>query len=420
MYCYDLIGGGSVNLEEHYWIKNSTQVWQHIGQWSESSGDLDISKPNIWERRSDLRNVTLKDVLLNYHPLVFAKVDQATGSIVGIDGFIGQIWDILEEQLNFSTIHYLQKDGDFGAPDEDGNWNGIVRDLIDGLADVTTSTLAFTEERRKVIGMSLAIEVDKVTLLKKHHTGKQINTWAFIQIFMIPAWIGVIVTVVCLSLGLIILEAASGVKLKGNPDQKRFSMLGALSYTCGVLVQRGYDEISTPTIPSKLLWMTSGLSLFFIFAYYNAVLTTAMTEQSTPHHLKTFSDAVDLDFDVFAFSGGAEETLLKNSPPGSPLKTIWENKMKSNPESLIPWDTPLEDIKERLLSKDRIAMFGYFANNPRYSTDSETFEIMDLTDAILSQWGLAYPKDSELIPLFDYHLTKLRQLGILYKANQDW
>ena len=58
--------------------------------------------------------------------------------------------------LNFTVSHVQPEDGFYGASywDEATNttvWNGVVRMVMDGQADMTTSGLAVSKEREEVM-----------------------------------------------------------------------------------------------------------------------------------------------------------------------------------------------------------------------------------------------------------------------------
>ena len=57
--------------------------------------------------------------------------------LTGNDRYEGFCVDILKEIAQIVGFKYsikLVADGKYGAPDDDGNWNGMVRELVEGVS----------------------------------------------------------------------------------------------------------------------------------------------------------------------------------------------------------------------------------------------------------------------------------------------
>lgn len=83
--------------------------------------------------------VTILSILLNVHrqepPYVMMK--RSESPLSGNDRYEGFCVDILKEIAEIVGFKYTIKlvgDGKYGAPDDEGNWNGMVRELIDGVS----------------------------------------------------------------------------------------------------------------------------------------------------------------------------------------------------------------------------------------------------------------------------------------------
>ena len=79
------------------------------------------------------------------------------------DEWLGMIPDIvnsLARQLNFTYSIALSRDGQWGSVNKDGDWSGIIRDIIDGEADIAAALLAVTKTRSEVIDFMLPFYPD--------------------------------------------------------------------------------------------------------------------------------------------------------------------------------------------------------------------------------------------------------------------
>ena len=115
---------------------------------------LHIGMPRIFllERRSNLSGVTLVNVAHSTKPMFyFPGKFSKNGS--GLTGINAEVIAALQQRLQFQLVHLTPRDGYFAYRDPGGNWHGIIRDLIDGVADMSlaslTATLERSEERRQ-------------------------------------------------------------------------------------------------------------------------------------------------------------------------------------------------------------------------------------------------------------------------------
>jgi ABC-type amino acid transport substrate-binding protein len=66
-------------------------------------------------------------------------------------GFNKDLLDLIAGYLGFTYTITVQPGNNGGVKQADGTWNGVVRTLIDGKADVAATDLALTEDREAVI-----------------------------------------------------------------------------------------------------------------------------------------------------------------------------------------------------------------------------------------------------------------------------
>ena len=153
--------------------------WQTVGSVLESKTSL---LRDFWNKeiKPSLKN-TIRVVLIEEEPLLskeavgkdqkcilthsctefvnFSKNKSNPYSVKPVKfccrGFLINVLHWLERDLNVRADVYLVKDGKFGAYDQQtGQWNGMVKDLIDGEADMALTSLTISESRAKVVDFS--------------------------------------------------------------------------------------------------------------------------------------------------------------------------------------------------------------------------------------------------------------------------
>ena len=75
-----------------------------------------------------------------------------------IYGFDIEVLAYLENYLNFSTDLVWERDNDFGNIKDDGSWSGLIRMLMEGEVDFSTSLLTRTSLRSEFVDFSDVIE----------------------------------------------------------------------------------------------------------------------------------------------------------------------------------------------------------------------------------------------------------------------
>nr|3U92_A Chain A, Glutamate receptor, ionotropic kainate 3 [Rattus norvegicus]3U92_B Chain B, Glutamate receptor, ionotropic kainate 3 [Rattus norvegicus]3U93_A Chain A, Glutamate receptor, ionotropic kainate 3 [Rattus norvegicus]3U93_B Chain B, Glutamate receptor, ionotropic kainate 3 [Rattus norvegicus]3U94_A Chain A, Glutamate receptor, ionotropic kainate 3 [Rattus norvegicus]3U94_B Chain B, Glutamate receptor, ionotropic kainate 3 [Rattus norvegicus]3U94_C Chain C, Glutamate receptor, ionotropi len=102
--------------------------------------------------------------------VMFRKSDR---TLYGNDRFEGYCIDLLKELahiLGFSYEIRLVEDGKYGAQDDKGQWNGMVKELIDHKADLAVAPLTITHVREKAIDFSKPFMTLGVSILYRKGT----------------------------------------------------------------------------------------------------------------------------------------------------------------------------------------------------------------------------------------------------------
>lgn len=97
-------------------------------------------------------------------------------------GFYVDLVIYLSEKLQFTYDIYEVEDKAWGAKGKNGDWNGIMRDLITHKADMAMTSLTITTERVDIIDFSVPFMETGIAILVSLRPGT-ISTTAFLSIF---------------------------------------------------------------------------------------------------------------------------------------------------------------------------------------------------------------------------------------------
>jgi len=112
--------------------------------------------------KADLEPQPLRIVTIENAP--FVTIDKESNK------FRGYLIDMLAELRKLQTFSYnltLVKDGKFGFELSDGQWNGLVGELVRGEADMALAPLTITKKRQNVIDFSLPYMQTGISMLHR-------------------------------------------------------------------------------------------------------------------------------------------------------------------------------------------------------------------------------------------------------------
>ena len=124
-------------------------IEQDIGVWNNLDG-LRLYEPNMWSRRGNLHGATVRATCIKFPILTPEFYRDSDGNIIGGRGFMIDMLEMLEKDVNMTASLSLTVDGKFGGKTKNGSFNGMVGMLMRNETDVVVATLTYTPVRHKV------------------------------------------------------------------------------------------------------------------------------------------------------------------------------------------------------------------------------------------------------------------------------
>ncbi|TKS75569.1 Glutamate receptor ionotropic, kainate 2 [Collichthys lucidus] len=159
--------------------------------WDGLTGRVLFNKTNGLRTDFDLDVISLKEEGLEKEEpyVMFKKSDKP---LYGNDRFEGYCIDLLRELSGILGFRYevrLVEDGKYGALDEGtGQWNGMVRELMDHKADLAVAPLAITYVREKVIDFSKPFMTLGISILYRKPNGTNPGVFSFLNPLSPDIW----------------------------------------------------------------------------------------------------------------------------------------------------------------------------------------------------------------------------------------
>ena len=338
----------STILKEMYALNGINRI-HTIGKWTRNTG-LSVNSSNIWERRTDLEGMLIRVATLNFPCLHELHYDKLERSIVGGSGMFLEPLNIFANKLNFTFELIASIDGQFGAMDDNGTWNGLIGMLENDQADIAGASLYTTVARGKVITFGKGIVEGLITLVSGAALETETNTWIYIDIFPHSAWYLCSAMVLSMSICFVVMNYSGLNYMHDNFDKEKFTIINGfgLSLTFFRLI---YYNVNISCLSTKILFFFSALSTYLLYAHYTAYLTAASTHVDKILPIHSFADVLKRGYQVSVTKNGIVHSYLRSSKPGTAMSKVYEKTVKNNPNALLPsW----ENVPEILASEKNL------------------------------------------------------------------
>ncbi|XP_030803974.1 glutamate receptor ionotropic, kainate 1 isoform X3 [Camarhynchus parvulus] len=182
---------------------------EKIGVWNSYSGlnMTDSNKDRSTNITDSLANRTLIVTTILEDPYVMYK--KSDKPLYGNDRFEGYCLDLLKELSNILGFIYevkLVSDGKYGAQNDKGEWNGMVKELIDHKADLAVAPLTITYVREKVIDFSKPFMTLGISILYRKPNGTNPGVFSFLNPLSPDIWMYVLLA--CLGVSCVLFVIA--------------------------------------------------------------------------------------------------------------------------------------------------------------------------------------------------------------------
>lgn len=275
-----------------------------------------------------------KVVTVHDPPFVFVKKsDQADHN--HFYGFTIDLLRKLAKELKFTYHLYEVPDGKYGAlekysnasSEDDGEWNGLIRELIDGKADIAVSAMTVTPKREKYVDFTHRYFDYSVALAMRSPKVNK-DMFAFLRPFSNDVWISILCAFIIIS---ILLYFTNRMHLKKNTSRRsqlanRFndsSLLGTIWFVYSAIVQQSSDMMLV-TLSAQIITGVWWFFILIVISSYTATLAAYLTVENLKKPINSFSEL-------------ARSELKDNFTYGTVRSTSFydylEEQASSNPQS---------------------------------------------------------------------------------------
>ncbi|ELW59449.1 Glutamate receptor, ionotropic kainate 1 [Tupaia chinensis] len=398
---------------------------EKIGIWNSNSGlnMTDSNKDKSNNITDSLANRTLIVTTILEEPYVmYRKSDKP---LYGNDRFEGYCLDLLKELSSILGFIYdvkLVPDGKYGAQNDKGEWNGMVKELIDHRADLAVAPLTITYVREKVIDFSKPFMTLGISILYRKPNGTNPGVFSFLNPLSPDIWMYVLLA--CLGVSCVLFVIARFTPYEWynphpcNPDsdvvENNFTLLNSFWFGVGALMQQG-SELMPKALSTRIV---GGIWWFFtliIISSYTANLAAFLTVERMESPIDSADDlAKQTKIEYGAVRDGSTMTFFKKSKI-STYEKMWAF-MSSRQQTALVKNS--DEGIQRVLTTDYALLMESTSIEYVTQRNCNLTQIGGLIDS--KGYGVGTPIGSPYRDKITIAILQLQEEGKLHMMKEKW
>ncbi|KAK2844863.1 hypothetical protein Q5P01_011522 [Channa striata] len=332
---------------------------EKVGKWSASGGlnITEVPKRKGMNITDSLANRSLIITTILEEPYVMLK--KSDKALVGNDRFEGFCIDLLKELANILGFTYeirLVPDGKYGSQDDKGQWNGMIRELIEHRADLAVAPLTITYMREKFIDFTKPFMSMGISILYRKPNATSNGFFSFLNPMTPDIWVYILLAYLGVSCVLFVIARFSPYEWYDahpcNPGsdvvENNFTLLNSFWFGVGSLMQQG-SELMPKALSTRII---GGIWWFFtliIISSYTANLAAFLTVERMDSPVDSADDiAKQTKIEYGVVKDGATMSFFKKSKV-STFEKMWAFMSSRPSTSLVK---SIEDGIQRVLKSD--------------------------------------------------------------------
>ncbi|XP_069680352.1 glutamate receptor ionotropic, kainate 2-like isoform X2 [Periplaneta americana] len=402
-----------LKLKQHALVK--------VGEWSPSGG------VNITDRSAffdpGTMNVTLVVITILETPYVMLR---AQSNLTGNSRYEGFCIDLLREIATMVGFEYrieLVPDGKYGVYDlETGEWNGIVRQLMDKKADLAVGSMTINYARESVIDFTKPFMNLGISILFKVPTDKESTFFTFMDPLGLDIWMLVVAAFSLACFTLFALARFSPYEWRNprpwrpRPDYlvNQFSLANSFWFITGTLLRQG-SGVNPKATSTRIV---GGIWWFFtliIISSYTANLAAFLTVERMITPIENAEDlAGQTEIAYGTLDSGSTMTFFRDSMIET-YKKMWRFMENKKPSVFV---STYEEGIQRVLEGNYAFLMESTMLDYIVQRDCNLTQIGGLLDS--KGYGIATPMGSPWRDKISLAILELQERGEIQMLYDKW
>ncbi|EDW49637.1 GM23173 [Drosophila sechellia] len=410
-------------------IELQTSGLVKVGTWEEGK-DFEFQRPPQAVNFNDIDDGSLVNktfvVLISVATKPYASLVESIDTLIGNNQFQGYGVDLIKELADKLGFNFTFRDGgnDYGSFNKTTNsTSGMLKEIVEGRADLAITDLTITSEREEVIDFSIPFMNLGIAILYVKPQKAPPALFSFMDPFSSEVWLYLGIAYLGVSLCFFIIGRLSPIEWDNpypcieEPEEleNQFTINNSLWFTTGALLQQGSEiapkALSTRTI-SAIWWFFT----LIMVSSYTANLAAFLTIEIPTSPINSVKDLADNKDDVQYGAKRTGSTRNFFSSSEEPIYIKMNEYLNAHPEMLM------ENNQQGV---DKVKSGTKYA----FLMESTSIEFNTVRECNLTKvgdpldekgYGIAMVKNWPYRDKFNKALLELQEQGVLARLKNKW
>ncbi|XP_037803358.1 probable glutamate receptor [Penaeus monodon] len=263
-------------------------------------------------RRQDLTGLHLTCATIQHPPFSIWE----EGKNGGLKGILGKVFYTLSEVTNFTYDCHESLDKQWGAV-VNGKWTGMIKEVLDGTADVAVAALSMTDQRYSVVDFLTGMISSSFKIVMKRPSNSDYMWTVYTKQFEAGVWLIVIVVIVALSVVLYLVLRYSSQDDDVSVSESFFVIV--------VYIFGQSPEVNITGLGGRLVVTTVLFLNVLLLGHYTSNLTSALTVgPPLPPH-RNLEDVYNDKSLTFGFVKGSATVSNFQDSKSDVIQKVWKS-----------------------------------------------------------------------------------------------
>ncbi|KAL1516627.1 hypothetical protein ABEB36_000512 [Hypothenemus hampei] len=392
-----------LKLKQHALVK--------VGEWHPGM-EVNITDRNAFFDHGSM-NVTLVVTTILEQPYVMLKSSPYSQNHDRYEGFCIDLLRELASMVGFEYRIELVPDGKYGAIDlETGEWNGIVRQLMEKKADLAVGSMTINYARESVIDFTKPFMNLGISILFKVPTDKESAFFTFLDPLGFKIWLSTLGAF--FMAGFTIYALAKFTPYERKKMKNRMNMSNSFWFVIGTLLRQGTGvapQATSTRIVGGIWWFFT----LIIISSYTANLAAFLTVERMITPIENAEDlAGQTEIPYGTLESGSTMTFFRDSMIET-YKKMWRFMENRKPSVFVP---SYEEGIKRVLEGNYAFLMESTMLDYIVQRDCNLTQIGGLLDS--KGYGIATPMGSPWRDKISLAILELQEKGEIQMLYDKW
>ncbi|XP_069951037.1 glutamate receptor ionotropic, kainate 2 isoform X4 [Cherax quadricarinatus] len=404
------------------------EILKKVGTWTNQGG---ANYTRTWAELVDALELNLQNRTLIVSTAMtppYTMLKESSEHLKGNDRYEGFCFDLIHEIALIRGFNYTFRevaDGNYGSKDRNtGEWDGIVRELLDHKADLGIVDFTITYEREEAVDFSMPFMNLGISIIYKKPQKKSPSLFSFMSPFSVDVWIYMATAYLGVSVLLFILarmtpeEWTNPYPCVEEPEELEncFTLINSLWFVIATFLCQGAD-IAPRAVSTRIV---AGIWWFFtliMISSYTANLAAFLTVERMDSPIESAEDlAKQTKIKYGCKMGGSTYSFFRDSSIPT-YQRMWSVMSSARPTVF----TESNDAGvEKVAKADGQYAFLMESSSIEYVVERkcELTQVGGLLDS--KSYGIALPPGSPFTGAISSAVLMLKENGMLHKLKNKW